>query len=652
MMDYMLIYQENVQERLEIRMNKVFLIIFVSSILLVFPFSIGMAGSNEPEGNGPIGLSSYGDYIEIIGEGHIHSVYSGGPSTVNECTQKAQERGLDWIFITDYNTIAAKQDCIQETNSTFLCGLGEEVTTGTNEIIAWGIDSIVDWNTDTNYTVGDIIDEIHAQGGLAYLPHPLAPDQDDNYDYFGVYDDFDAMSIYHGYGAFNDNAITTAMDGDALRKWDEYLNNGFRKTALGESDCKNAANTPDYGDLFNMRGAIGYPRNYVYAKEFSVRGIIEAVRHGRVYVTDGPTMNFTIEGEIMGETIYSDTAKSLNIEINGNAIENSDVRIISNGVVIFTQAVSPGPFSISIDTPILNADAYFRAEIRTFNGNLFRGETNISFSNPIYYDLIPYEDYPSPPTNLEAWLSGNDIVLNWTPSISSDVMHYNIYRSNYLNGFDFTYPYSLTSKTMWMDKGAGDGDTNEYFYIVRAVDKKLYNDTNMVKVGKHVILLSEGWNMVSTPLILSKTTPVDVLQTVNDTLRITQYYDATESFNHWKDTKIGDLTEINNTMGFWLYVNASDYLITAGRVPNSTIINLYAGWNLVGYPSYTDRFLGNALSGVNWESVQFFDSSDGGDYWKHNSTTKPNHLNDLDEMNTGRGYWVFVTKDYTWTVNV
>ncbi len=320
--------------------------------------------------------------------------------------------------------------------------------------------------------------------------------------------------------------------------------------------------------------------------------------------------------------------------------------------MIYTQAVSPGPFSVSIGSSILNADAYFRAEIRTFNGNLIKGETNISFSNPIYFDFIPYEDHPSPPTNLEAWLSGSDIMLNWTPSISSDVTHYNIYKSNTINGFDFTYPYALTSKTTWTDKGAGDGDTNDYFYIVRAVDKKLYNDTNIVKAGKHVISLNKGWNMVSTPLILSKTNPVDVLQTVNDSLRIAQYYDASDSLNRWKDTKIGDLTEINNTMGFWLYVNASDYLITAGRVPNSTIINLYAGWNLVGYPSYTDLFLGDALSGVNWESVQFFDSSEANDLWKHNSTTKPNHLNDLYEMNTGRSYWIFVTKDSTWTVDV
>jgi hypothetical protein len=632
-------------------MNRLFLISITTFVLLVIPMRVGNEALGDSEGDEPpTALGSYDEYIEIIGEGHIHSVYSGGVSSVHDCTQKAQERNLDLIFITDYNTIAAEGDCIAETNSTFICGLGEEVTTGTNEIIAWGIDSLVDWNTDTNYTVGDIIDEIHSQGGLAYLPHPLAPDEDDNYDYFGVYDDFDAMSIYHGYGGFNDNAISTAMDGDALRKWDEYLNMGMRKTAVGESDNKNAQNTPDYGDLFNMRGAIGYPRNYIYAREFSVRGIIEAVRSGRVYVTDGPTMNFTIDGYIMGETMYANSAQLLNINISGVAVENSDVRIIKNGTLIHSQSVSPGAFSVTYGYTA-DADSYFRAEIRTFNGDLFTGETNLSFSNPIYFDLIPYEEIPLPPSNLEAWVNESDIVLNWTASPSTDVMHYNIYRSEILGGFDFTYPHALTSKTTWIDKGAGDGDTNEYYYIVRAVDKALYNDTNLVKAAKYVKPVNIGWNMVSIPLTISETDPKIVLQTVNDSLQNAILYDASDKSDSWKSTLAGDLVEINNTMGFWMYVNSSDYIITAGLVPDVTVITLYKGWNFVGYPSYTNLNLGQTLSGVNWGSVQFYKSEDvQGDFWKHNATNKPDRINDLDMFKTGNGYWLYVTQDGPWTV--
>ncbi len=632
------------------RKRRAFSILFAFCLLFIWPTEAGNIEIKELEGEGPQQtLGSYEDFIEIVGEGHMHSVYSGGTSSVHEIAQKAYERDLDWIFITDYNTIAAKENCTQETNATFICGLGEEVTTGTNEIIAWGIDSLVDWNTDANYTVGDIIDDIHFQGGLAYIPHPFAPEEDDNYDYFGVYDDFDGMSIYHGYGGFNDNAMSTAMDGDALRKWDDYLSNGVRKTALGESDCKDADNTPDYGDLFNMRGAIGYPRNYIYAREFSIRGIIEAVRHGRTYVTDGPTLNFTIDGHIMGETIYSDTSELLDITIVGNAVEPSDVRIISDGAVIHSESVSSGPFSVSHGYTA-NADSYFRVEIRTFNGDLFTGETNIAFSNPIYFDRNPYEEPPEPPTNLTAWVSGTDITLNWSGSSSSDVMHYNIYKSSTLDGFDFTYPYALTSKTSWIDKGAGDGDLNNYYYIVRAVDEKLYNDTNMAKVGKYVSSLNTGWNLISTPLEMSKTLIDEVLQTVNETCEIAQYYNAQDDEDPWKDSITGDLTDINNTMAFWLYLNSSDYLITAGRIPNSTSINLHSGWNLVGYPSFTNRSLDEALSGIPWGKVQFYDSWDMNDYWKHNYTGKPDQMNDLNEIKTGGGYWLFVSADCTWTV--
>ncbi len=633
------------------KIGKVFLPPLIIFIALLCPsnagnFDVRDFGDIQPLSGG----NSYGDYIEIVGDGHMHSVYSGGPSTVHEFAQKAQERNLNCIFITDYNTIAAKQNCLEETTPIFLCGLGEQVATGTNDIIAWGIDYVVDWHTDENYTVGDILDEIHAQGGLAYLPHPCHTEEDDNYDYFGVYDDFDGIAIYHGYAGFN-AAFPTTMDVDALNKWDEYLNDGMRKTGLGESDCKNADNTPDGGSLSNRRGAIGYPRNYIYAKEFSIRGIIEAVRHGRCYVTDGPTMNFTIDSHIMGDTIYAESSMLLNIEITGNAIENSYVRIISNGAVVHSESVSSGPFSVSYPHTA-DTDAYFRVELRTYNGWLLKGETNIAFSNPIYFDLSPYEEKPSPPTNLEAWVGGSDIVLNWTSSISSDVMHYNIYRSTTLDGFDFTYPYALTSKTTWTDVGAGEGDTSNYYYIVKAVDEKLYNDTNMVKVGKYALPLNKGWNMVSTPLAMSKTAPDDVLQTVNDTCEIARYYDAFDGSDHWKDTKAGDLLQINNTMALWLYLNASDHLITSGRNPTSTQIALHTGWNFVGYPSLTNRSLDDTMSGVSWETIWSFNLDDPtGDYWEGNDTARLNHMDDLDGMRTGRGYWILVTEDCIWTVS-
>jgi hypothetical protein len=229
-------------------------------------------------------------------------------------------------------------------------------------------------------------------------------------------------------------------------------------------------------------------------------------------------------------------------------------------------------------------------------------------------------------------------------------MHYNIYKSLTIDGFDFNYPYALTSKTILIDKGAGDGDPPNYFYIVRAVDKQLYNDSNEVKVGKYSMKLKSGWNVVSTPLLLSNNETNEVLQTINDTCEVAYYYDASDNLDFWKDTNSGDLIEINNTMALWVFLNKSDFFITVGRVPNITNISLSSGWNLVGYPSFENRFLGDALSGLNWERVECYCSDTIWDLWKVNSTAKPNQLNDLDMMAPGIGYWIFLAEESVWTV--
>jgi hypothetical protein len=39
-------------------------------------------------------------------------------------------------------------------------------------------------------------------------------------------------------------------------------------------------------------------------------------------------------------------------------------------------------------------------------------------------------------------------------------------------------------------------------------------------------------------------------------------------------------------------------LAIAGKVPSSTSIQLYEGWNFVGYPSLTNKTVGDALSGI------------------------------------------------------
>jgi len=595
---------------------------------------------NDYDSKDPEPQDSLDNYEVAVGDGHTHTTHSSGMTTVAENVAKAKERELNWVAITDHHTIAPKAECNAETTNDFICIVGEEVSTGQGHVLAWGIQKAVWWGLNGSYNMNDVFENIHKQGGLAVVTHPFAPDPDD-YDFFGTYDAFDAIEIYHGYAGFNNFPLSTDMDGLALSKWEEYLNNGWRKTAVGDSDCHDASNTPDGGDVFDRRGAIGYPRNVLYVKEFSLQGILEAVRSGRLYITDGPELNFTVSDRILGETIYSDVPITLTINVSGIATTSSDLNVMRNGTQIFTQALSTGSFSYSF-TYGASSDSWFRAEIR--NPTIINGEINVAFTNPIYFDLTPYEEPPLPPTNLQAYLSGNDVNLTWNASPSTDVELYSIFRSTTFDGFDFSFPVAQTNTNAWTDEGMGIGNGTTYFYIVRAVDKTRLTDSNTNKVAKLVMPLDAGVHLVSIPIVLSNTSLTHVLQTLD--YNIVWSYNTTLLLDPWKSYNpakmYNDMTNINRKMAFWVEVSQKSNITVAGMVPNSTSIQLKSGWNLVGYPSFIERNVSNALSSVPYERIEGYEAA---------SPQYLELLSDNDLMTTGNGYWIKVSSDAVWPVS-
>jgi hypothetical protein len=279
----------------------------------------------------------------------------------------------------------------------------------------------------------------------------------------------------------------------------------------------------------------------------------------------------------------------------------------------------------------------------------------------IYYKHYPI---PFPPTNLTVDILGPNLILNWTPphNSPSPVDHYLIYRSNTLDGFDFSWPWIDTSfnldpidgmiiplRTSWNHTGAADpGDLNyseQWYYCIRAIDANGWNDTNRNIVGKFVIPLSKGWNLISLPLAQRDTRISEVLKSIDGQYNIVQWFNAKDGIWH---SSPSSLTNINRTMGLWIHMKNACYLSVVGAVPETTNIALYEGWNLVGYPSLKARNLGDALSGISWQAVQHYDAFDVNDPWKHNSTKKPDNLNDLKEMRPGGGFWVYVTINETW----
>jgi hypothetical protein len=280
----------------------------------------------------------------------------------------------------------------------------------------------------------------------------------------------------------------------------------------------------------------------------------------------------------------------------------------------------------------------------------------------LYYsnrELVPSP--PSSPSNQTAGLSPvdlSDIIINWDSSSDdgfgdNDVAGYTVYKS--LTGVDGSYEFAAwieatgSPSYSWTDFGAGDGDPNNYFYIVRANDTLNNEEQNEIKIGKVAIQFNDGWNMLSNPLIQSDISKEAVLQTLTGNYSSLQGYHAGKSLPwiHWNKDKpdsFNDEIEIFLEYGYFVKMDNPDSLVFAGAVPTSVQVSLTSGWNLIGYPSLTNH---NRTAGLN---NLLFDSDINAIQW-FDSTTKTWHDLGLgDSFEIGRGYWFHAKSDCVWEV--
>jgi parallel beta-helix repeat protein len=261
---------------------------------------------------------------------------------------------------------------------------------------------------------------------------------------------------------------------------------------------------------------------------------------------------------------------------------------------------------------------------------------------------------PMPPFPLSAILTGNsfeNVTLTWELSPDDgqqldSVVRYEIYRNTTYDsqGLGYQFLDSVPNGTsQFIDVQAGEGDSNNYFYRVCAVD---FNNTTRCsgeQLGKFTISLGNGPNLVSIPLVQSNET----IQTVLQTLSFDNAWSFDPTNQEWKFVMKskpydGTLEYANHTMAIWVNVTEDSNLTIAGVVPTATTINLHAGWNLVGFPSFNTTYtISDLKSAVSSPRVEGYDS------------LAPYHLRVLGDAaipQTGYGYWIWVDTPTTWIV--
>jgi hypothetical protein len=255
---------------------------------------------------------------------------------------------------------------------------------------------------------------------------------------------------------------------------------------------------------------------------------------------------------------------------------------------------------------------------------------------------IEHHDNPSTPDVVEVWNPTIDIwpgeildnlnarCIDTTvspPCIETGTHEYNLWRISNTSGADYFY-----TDIEDLD------DTMEYM-------GQLLSTTPI----EYYITLQQGWNLISTPLVLTNWSLLNVFETINGSWDYIQTYeplgpDYWDSYITYRPQQLNDLFTINNQKGYWINVTEGNVTLTLyGSVPISTTIFLHAGWNLVGYPTLNDSItIANAFLGTGADRVMVCDISEP----YHLKEVGPSHV-----MKPGEGYWVHVTADTTWVVD-
>jgi hypothetical protein len=333
------------------------------------------------------------------GDLHLHSGDSDGrckaqsgasiPCPVYRTVAAAAARGLDFIALSDHNT-TAHYNALRELQGAFdkmLLIPGREITTFWGHANVFGPTDFLDfrmkgpsWGEARKW-----IDPVHREGGIVSINHPGAPSGEICMGCGWRFDALpdgavDSIEVVNGGTLRETRSADSALQGFAA--WNRALNAGRHVTGIGGSDSHEADRPPAEA------GSVGSPTTVVYMQALTVRGFLDGVRAGRVFIDVEGTRDRFLDlvatarqrRANMGEALKARAGDVIVFTASIKGVPEGTVQLVVDGKadapfrVAFARDRSPSPWRWRAD----GRTHWVRAQVRDAQGHL------LLIGNPIY----------------------------------------------------------------------------------------------------------------------------------------------------------------------------------------------------------------------------------------------------------------------------
>lgn len=281
------------------------------------------------------------------GDLHMHDAHSDGsctsqagkkvPCPLYKTVEAAVARGVDFIAITDHNTISHFDD--ERELAPYFDKLlfipGREITTFQGHANVYGTTEFIDFRLTSRHvpTFSDLLDQVERKHALISINHPGLPTGSECMGCGWSVKDTDFNRVHVIEAINGDNADGTLT---GVPFWQKRLNEGHRVTAIGGSDNHNATYPPDHDT------AVGRPTTVVYAENLSESAVLDGIRAGHVFVdalgSRDRAVTFTAEAGgkkvMMGDALSATAGTRIHLVLTAEHLSDAHVELVRDGEVV------------------------------------------------------------------------------------------------------------------------------------------------------------------------------------------------------------------------------------------------------------------------------------------------------------------------------